>query len=450
MEGYNMIKNISKLTLMLLLICCLLPCQAFAYGYIDSELPLPDEYFAPWDSAITPWDSPVTPWDGGAVISGAVSTPIITKEPDPFMAARGDVPGALRVEASSYDNGFLCYQWYISYSGNNNELFTIDGAYSNVYTPEQILGTVYYCVGVYNVVADQRSEEIRTGLVPVSHSGIEITQAPYNLNYKVGSSVDLSGLTVNVYDGFSGSWQSVNGSGLNVYPSVLQNAGKVAVEVSYNGSSDVFYVNVGNGTGKTSAKNGGNNAGISGDGSKSSDGSIAPDGSHVHSFSEWEVTQPATCITTGLESRSCECGETETQEIPRTDHAWDEGVITKEPTETSNGARLYTCTICKANKSEIIPAVKVSASPADVAAQTASLNINGGDPEASGNVNNNGAVTGTVDTTRTGANEAANVSAGNVKKNDSSGWWLIPVSALVLVGTGTGAYYIMRKKGSQQ
>ncbi len=362
------------------------------------------------------------------------------------MGTRGDIPGALRVAASSYDGGYICYQWYMSYTGNRNEIFAVNGAIGNAYTPEQILGTVYYCAGVYSVSGELRSEEVFTDMVPVTYSGIEITNRPNKLSYTKGAAVDLSGLVVTVYDGFSGSWQSTNGSGLSVYPSVLNSVGQTAIEVSYNGSSDVFYVTVSNGTG-TAAGNG--TAANGGTAAASTDAQTAADGSHVHTFGEWEVTKPATCVTTGVETRTCEvCGETETQEIPRTDHTWDEGVITKEPTETSNGARLYTCTVCKANKSEIIPAGSAS----DVDAKTASLNINGGDPQATNAPTyNDNSVTGKVDTAATGANGGENAASGKVNNNgSSSGWWLIPVSALLLVGTGTGAYYLMRKKGSEE
>ena len=329
----------------------------------------------------------------------------------------------------------------MSYTGNYNELFAINGATGNSYTPEQILGTVYYCVGVYSVSGELCSEEVFSDMALVTYSGIEITTLPSKLNYTKGAAIDLSGLVVTVYDGFSGSWQSTNGSGLSVYPSVLNSLGQVAVEVSYNGSSDVFYVSVVNGTGTAgTSANGGSTA-------ASTDGKTAADGTHVHTFGEWEVTKPATCVTTGIETRTCEeCGETETQEIPRTDHTWDEGVITKEATETSNGARLYTCTVCKANKSEIIPAGSASS---EIDEKTESLNINGGDPEASDS-SNNSSVTGKVDTTTTGAAEGENAASGQVNSNGGSVWWLIPVSALLLVGTGTGAYYIMRKKGSEE
>ena len=422
--------------MLVLLIGCLMICQAFADEYIGLDLPMPNEYLASWGGFSG---------NSGAYVSSGIPTPVITADPSPYIGVRGEVPYTLRVEASSYD-GMLCYQWYMSYTGTYNDLYPIEGAWSSSYTPNQILGTSYYCVGVYNVNGELRSEEVYSSIVPVAYSGILITCPPYKLSYTVGSAVDLSGLVVNVFDGYSSSWQSFDGAGLNVYPSVFTNVGKVAVEVSYNGSSDVFYVNVGTGTGaaKTSTDSGDGTGNVT-----TEDGQVvASDGSHVHSFGEWEVTKPATCVTTGLETRTCECGETETQDIPRTDHAWDEGVVTKEATETSNGARLYTCTVCKANKSEIIPA-GTGATSHDK--QMESLNINGGDPQETGSTTKNASVTGKVDTATTGANEKANVAAGNVNNNNnSSGWWLIPVSALVLVGTGTGAYYVMRKKGSQQ
>ncbi len=444
---------------MVFLIGCLLTGQALAVGYIDYDLPLPDEYYDSWGGLSSGFDNSwgvISPdfnysWGnsssgfGEPSVSASVPTPVITRQPDPYLGTKGEIPVALRVDVSSFDGGFLRYQWYMSYSGTYEDRYAIDGAYSFSYTPNQILGTAYYFVGVSNVNGQLCSEEVYSNIVPVTYAGIQITNAPYKLHYTVGSSVDLSGLAVTVYDGYSTSWQSYNGSGLNVYPSVFSSVGRVAVEVSYNGSSDVFYVNV---------DAGGSNSGTL---VKNSDGTVtaqngaavAEDGSHVHSFGDWEVTKPATCITTGIETRKCECGETETRDIARTEHTWDEGVVTKEATETSNGARLFTCTICKANKSEIIPAI--SADSAERKAQEASLNINGGDPQAAENKVPTSSATGTVDATRTAANVEAGVTAGNVNnKDDGSGWWLIPVSALVLVGTGAGAYYVMRKKGSQE
>ena len=41
---------------------------------------------------------------------------------------------------------------------------------------------------------------------------------------------------------------------------------------------------------------------------------------HTHAFGEWTVTTPATCTKDGVKTRTCACGETETQTIPATGH----------------------------------------------------------------------------------------------------------------------------------
>ena len=41
---------------------------------------------------------------------------------------------------------------------------------------------------------------------------------------------------------------------------------------------------------------------------------------HTHTFGEWTVTTPATCTKDGVKTRTCACGETETQTIPATGH----------------------------------------------------------------------------------------------------------------------------------
>lgn len=38
-------------------------------------------------------------------------------------------------------------------------------------------------------------------------------------------------------------------------------------------------------------------------------------------------------------------------------HTWDDGVVTKEPTATTKGERLHTCTVCKATKTEEVAAL---------------------------------------------------------------------------------------------
>ena len=47
---------------------------------------------------------------------------------------------------------------------------------------------------------------------------------------------------------------------------------------------------------------------------------------HTHAFGEWTVTKAATCTEPGEQTRSCECGYTETQVIPATGHDYVNGV----------------------------------------------------------------------------------------------------------------------------
>lgn len=39
---------------------------------------------------------------------------------------------------------------------------------------------------------------------------------------------------------------------------------------------------------------------------------------HTHVFGEWSTTTPATCVAEGVQTRTCECGESELQSLPAT------------------------------------------------------------------------------------------------------------------------------------
>ena len=77
-----------------------------------------------------------------------------------------------------------------------------------------------------------------------------------------------------------------------------------------------------------------------------------------HEFSkDFTVDTEATCTTAGSKSRHCSrCEEkTEITEIPKSDHAWDDGKITKEATETAEGVKTYSCKVCGVTRTETIP-----------------------------------------------------------------------------------------------
>ena len=107
-------------------------------------------------------------------------------------------------------------------------------------------------------------------------------------------------------------------------------------------------------------------------------------GAHTHAFGGWMVTTEATCTEPGIQVRECDCGVTERAEVPPTGHRWDEGTVTKEPTENTDGEKTFICTICKETKAETIKAAEAvsgisgsSDNPAPVESET---------PDAAGTV----------------------------------------------------------------
>lgn len=80
---------------------------------------------------------------------------------------------------------------------------------------------------------------------------------------------------------------------------------------------------------------------------------------HTHSFGKWMVTTNATCTESGIMTRECDCGQTERMEVAATGHHWDDGKVTKEPTETSDGEFTFTCTVCNVTQTVIIRAGEI-------------------------------------------------------------------------------------------
>lgn len=77
---------------------------------------------------------------------------------------------------------------------------------------------------------------------------------------------------------------------------------------------------------------------------------------HIHDYTE-PVDDASnvypTCGVAGSVMHKCSCGDTAMIDVPATgEHAWDEGEITIDPTETTEGLKVYHCTGCDAEKSE--------------------------------------------------------------------------------------------------
>ena len=79
---------------------------------------------------------------------------------------------------------------------------------------------------------------------------------------------------------------------------------------------------------------------------------------HEHSY-DAVVTAP-TCTEKGYTTHTCACGDSYVDTyVDALGHAWDNGKVTKEPTETETGVKTFTCTRCGETKTESIPVVSV-------------------------------------------------------------------------------------------
>lgn len=106
-----------------------------------------------------------------------------------------------------------------------------------------------------------------------------------------------------------------------------------------------------------------------------------------HSYGEGKVTTAPTCTEKGVKTFTCTvCKQTKTEDVDALGHDWgewvkdddanhkkvckrdaahteteahdwDAGVVTKEPTETEEGVKTYTCSVCKGTKTESVPVV---------------------------------------------------------------------------------------------
>ena len=90
-----------------------------------------------------------------------------------------------------------------------------------------------------------------------------------------------------------------------------------------------------------------------------------------HKWDSGTVTTEPTETDPGTMTYTCTvCGATKTEVIPATGphtHVWDEGTVTVAPTETTPGVRTYTCTVCGQTRTEIIPATGSAVCPGGAA-----------------------------------------------------------------------------------
>lgn len=80
---------------------------------------------------------------------------------------------------------------------------------------------------------------------------------------------------------------------------------------------------------------------------------------HTHSYGAWTVTKAATTSTTGTKKRTCSCGASQTETIPKITptthtHSWSAWTVIKAATTTAEGTKKRTCS-CGASETQAIP-----------------------------------------------------------------------------------------------
>ena len=79
-----------------------------------------------------------------------------------------------------------------------------------------------------------------------------------------------------------------------------------------------------------------------------------------HAFGAVEVIKAPTCTETGISGKRCQhegCEVIDSETVlAATGHQWDDGKVATEPTYEKDGIKTFTCSVCKATKTETIPA----------------------------------------------------------------------------------------------
>ena len=118
-----------------------------------------------------------------------------------------------------------------------------------------------------------------------------------------------------------------------------------------------------------------------------------------HDFAkDFTVDTEATCTTAGSKSRHCiRCEEkTEITEIPKKEHTWNDGKVTKEATETEKGVKTYSCKVCGVTRTETIPKKDAVTTQQPIEGSTVSQSPKNGDTITDNKSNAKYTVTDTV------------------------------------------------------
>ena len=76
-----------------------------------------------------------------------------------------------------------------------------------------------------------------------------------------------------------------------------------------------------------------------------------------HQWGDGQITAEATCTVNGVKTYTCSiCKATKTEAVKASGHQWDDGEITTDPTCTNTGVKTYTCFVCSETKTAAVKA----------------------------------------------------------------------------------------------
>lgn len=183
----------------------------------------------------------------------------------------------------------------------------------------------------------------------------ELEVMTYAASMEYNTSADLSAITVDgrAIDGFDANTLAYEVNGEDVAAETTVNAGITVLPV-YEGVVRILTISEDSSEAKTYEV-------------------TLTAATCTHQNTEVRDAVEATCTTEGYTGdtycNDCKTVITTGTVIPVKAHTYDNGVITKEPTETENGIKTFTCTVCGATKTEEVTYVK------ELKAPSVSLNV---------------------------------------------------------------------------
>ena len=186
------------------------------------------------------------------VNNSSFTCPVTVAPETPTVVACPDLhcyPGEavlVSISASITGSGQLSYQWYQSLSASDPGQ-PIEGALENeLVVSAQQLGTTYYSCLVTNSFGGYTrtaySRPIAVTVEELSVSALYIGNLPRRTSYYVGESLDTSGLRLCAE--LSNGEVQILTEGFGVYPIRLDTPGSQRIEISYQGQSCEFTVDV--------------------------------------------------------------------------------------------------------------------------------------------------------------------------------------------------------------